>query len=306
MSEKHIPVLLNETINGLNVRPGKIYVDLTLGRGGHSKEIISRLKFGLLLAIDQDEAAIEYAKKLLPTSTNVKTIIIKSNFVHLEKILKDLKISKVDGILMDLGVSSPQFDEAERGFSYQKDAPLDMRMDQKQSLTAREIVNTYSLVQLTKILREYGGEKFAYPIAKNIIKSRPVNTTGELVEIIKKSKPRRELLKIGHPAKQVFQALRIETNDELNVLYKTLFSALEVLNPKGRLAVITFHSGEDKIVKDIFSQKTKIVGNRHNIPDLEEEPEYQLVNKHPITPSEEEIEKNHRAKSAKLRIIEKI
>lgn len=306
MSEKHIPVLLNETINGLNVRPGKIYVDLTLGRGGHSKEIISRLKFGLLLAIDQDEAAIECAKKLLPTSTNVKTIIIKSNFVHLEKILKDLKISKVDGILMDLGVSSPQFDEAERGFSYQKDAPLDMRMDQKQSLTAREIVNTYSLVQLTKILREYGGEKFAYPIAKNIIKSRPVNTTGELVEIIKKSKPRRELLKIGHPAKQVFQALRIETNDELNVLYKTLFSALEVLNPKGRLAVITFHSGEDKIVKDIFSQKTKIVGNRHNIPDLEEEPEYQLVNKHPITPSEEEIEKNHRAKSAKLRIIEKI
>ena len=306
MSEKHIPVLLNETINGLNVRPGKIYVDLTLGRGGHSKEIISRLKFGLLLAIDQDEAAIEYAKKLLPTSTNVKTIIIKSNFVHLEKILKDLKISKVDGILMDLGVSSPQFDEAERGFSYQKDAPLDMRMDQKQSLTAREIVNTYSLVQLTKILREYGGEKFAYPIAKNIIKSRPVNTTGELVEIIKKSKPRRELLKIGHPAKQVFQALRIETNDELNVLYKTLFSALEVLNPKGRLAVITFHSGEDKIVKDIFSQKTKIVGNRHNIPDLEEEPKYQLVNKHPITPSEEEIEKNHRAKSAKLRIIEKI
>lgn len=306
MSKKHIPVLLNETINGLNVRPGKIYVDLTLGRGGHSKEIISRLKFGLLLAIDQDEAAIEYAKKLLPTSTNVKTIIIKSNFVHLEKILKDLKISKVDGILMDLGVSSPQFDEAERGFSYQKDAPLDMRMDQKQSLTAREIVNTYSLVQLTKILREYGGEKFAYPIAKNIIKSRPVNTTGELVEIIKKSKPRRELLKIGHPAKQVFQALRIETNDELNVLYKTLFSALEVLNPKGRLAVITFHSGEDKIVKDIFSQKTKIVGNRHNIPDLEEEPEYQLVNKHPITPSEEEIEKNHRAKSAKLRIIEKI
>ena len=306
MSEKHIPVLLNETINGLNVRPGKIYVDLTLGRGGHSKEIISRLKFGLLLAIDQDEAAIEKAKKLLPTSTNVKTIIIKSNFVHLEKILKDLKISKVDGILMDLGVSSPQFDEAERGFSYQKDAPLDMRMDQKQSLTAREIVNTYSLVQLTKILREYGGEKFAYPIAKNIIKSRPVNTTGELVEIIKKSKPRRELLKIGHPAKQVFQALRIETNDELNVLYKTLFSALEVLNPKGRLAIITFHSGEDKIVKDIFSQKTKIVGNRHNIPDLEEEPEYQLVNKHPITPSEEEIEKNHRAKSAKLRIIEKI
>ena len=306
MSKKHIPVLLNETINGLNVRPGKIYVDLTLGRGGHSKEIISRLKFGLLLAIDQDEAAIEKAKKLLPTSTNVKTIIIKSNFVHLEKILKDLKISKVDGILMDLGVSSPQFDEAERGFSYQKDAPLDMRMDQKQSLTAREIVNTYSLVQLTKILREYGGEKFAYPIAKNIIKSRPVNTTGELVEIIKKSKPRRELLKIGHPAKQVFQALRIETNDELNVLYKTLFSALEVLNPKGRLAIITFHSGEDKIVKDIFSQKTKIVGNRHNIPDLEEEPEYQLVNKHPITPSEEEIEKNHRAKSAKLRIIEKI
>lgn len=306
MSEKHIPVLLNEAITGLNVRPGKIYVDLTLGRGGHTKEIISRLKFGILVAVDQDEAAIESAKKLLTSTINVKTIIVKSNFVHLKKILSDLKISKVDGILMDLGVSSPQFDEAERGFSYQNDAPLDMRMDQQQALTAHEVVNTYSLEQLSKIFRDYGGEKFAYQIAKNIIKSRPVNTTGELVEIIKKSKPIRELFKIGHPAKQVFQALRIETNDELNVLYKTLFSALEVLNPKGRLAVITFHSGEDKIVKDIFNQKSKMIGNRHNIPDLEEEPEYQLINKHPIVPSEEEIEKNHRAKSAKLRIIEKI
>ncbi len=306
MSEKHIPVLLNETIAGLNVRPGKIYVDLTLGRGGHTKEIISRLKFGIVIAVDQDETAIESAKKLLTSTTNVKTIIVKSNFVHLKKILTDYQISKVDGILMDLGVSSPQFDEAERGFSYQNDAPLDMRMDRQQILTAREIVNTYSLEQLTKIFRDYGGEKFAYPIAKNIIKARPIETTSELVEIIKKSKPQKELKKIGHPAKQVFQALRIETNDELNVLKTTVETALKVLNPSGRLAIITFHSGEDKIVKDIFNKMTKVIGNRINIPDQNIVPKYKLITLHPLVPSADEIEKNHRAKSAKLRIIEKL
>lgn len=306
MNESHVSVLLKETIDGLNVREGKIYVDLTLGRGGHSKEIIARLNSGTLIGIDQDSEAIIESKKVVASDVN-KIIIIKSNFVHLETILQNLKIEKVDGILMDLGVSSPQFDEGERGFSYKYDAPLDMRMDQEeQTLTASEIVNTYSIKDLCKIFRDYGGEKFAYPIAKNIIKARPIKTTNELVEIIKKSKPQKELAKVGHPAKQVFQALRIETNDELNILEKTIKSALKVLNPGGRLAVITFHSGEDKIVKDIFNKKTKIIGNRTNLPDQKTTIEYKLITLHPLIPSDDEVEKNHRAKSAKLRIIEKL
>lgn len=306
MNESHVSVLLKETIDGLNVRKGKTYVDLTLGRGGHSKEIIARLNFGTLIGIDQDSEAIIESKKVIASDVN-KIIIIKSNFVHLETILQNLEIEKVDGILMDLGVSSPQFDEGERGFSYKYDAPLDMRMDQEeQTLTASEIVNTYSIKDLCKIFRDYGGEKFAYPIAKNIIKARPIKTTNELVEIIKKSKPQKELAKVGHPAKQVFQALRIETNDELNILEKTIKSALKVLNPGGRLAVITFHSGEDKIVKDIFNKKTKIIGNRTNLPDQKTTIEYKLITLHPLIPNDDEVEKNHRAKSAKLRIIEKL
>ncbi|MDY0177666.1 MAG: 16S rRNA (cytosine(1402)-N(4))-methyltransferase RsmH [Bacilli bacterium] len=306
MSDLHISVLLKEAVDGLNVRDQKTYLDLTLGRGGHSKEILLRLNAGTLIGIDQDAQAIEESKKALISRVN-KIIIIKSNFVHLENILQNLKIEKVDGILMDLGVSSPQFDEGDRGFSYRHDALLDMRMDQKeQTLTASQIVNTYSLQELCKIFRDYGGEKFAYPIAKNIIKARPIETTSELVEIIKKSKPQKELKKIGHPAKQVFQALRIETNDELNVLKTTVETALKVLNPSGRLAIITFHSGEDKIVKDIFNKMTKVIGNRINIPDQNIVPKYKLITLHPLIPSADEIEKNHRAKSAKLRIIEKL
>lgn len=306
--EKHVPVLLKETIEGLNIKKDGVYVDLTLGRGGHSREILKRLQTGTLVGVDQDEEAIKESKENLKTS-NAKCIIVKSNFVKLNEILKTLNIDKVDGILMDLGVSSPQFDEDERGFSYRKDSILDMRMDRDQSLTAKDIINEYSIEDLCKIFREYGDERFAYPIAKNIIKARtngPINTTSELVEIIKKSKPAKELAKSGHPAKQVFQALRIAVNDELNVLSKTLVDALEALKVGGRLAVITFHSGEDRIVKNIFNEKTKVEGNRLNLPDAPLEIHYALINRHPIAPSKEEVEINHRSKSAKLRIIERI
>lgn len=305
--ETHIPVLLTECLESLNIKPNGIYCDLTLGRGGHSIEIAKRLNDGKLICLDQDQTAIEEGSKRLSSFKNV--IIIKSNFQNLKSVLQSLKIDKVDGILMDLGVSSPQFDVASRGFSYQNNGPLDMRMDQNQKLDAYQIVNCYSLQELVRIFKEYGDEKYAYSIAKNIVESRmnkPIETTFELVDVIKKSKPMKELTKIGHPAKQVFQALRIKTNDELNVLRKTIIDALDVLNKNGRLAIISFHSGEDRIVKTIFNSKTKIVGNRLNIPDQVASLEYRLVNKHPVVASEKEIQNNHRSKSAKLRVIEKI
>jgi len=304
----HIPVLLQETIEGLNVKKDGIYVDLTLGRAGHSSEILKKLDNGLLIGIDQDEQAlIESEEKLKKINSNYK--LIRSNFVQLEEILKNEHIDYVDGILMDLGVSSPQFDDPNRGFSYREDARLDMRMDQRNSLTACEVVNTYSLENLTKVFREYGEEKFAYSIAKNIVKTREskkIETTYELVEIVKKSKPMKELAKQGHPAKQVFQALRIEVNDELHVLEETLKVATARLKKKGgRLAVITFHSLEDRIVKNYFKSLAVREGNRNNLPLNEEECEYRLVNTHPIAPSEKELEINHRSKSSKLRIIER-
>ena len=279
--DEHIPVLLNEVIAGLNIKSNGTYVDLTVGRGGHSSEILKRLKEGHLICVDQDEEAIEASTE---------------------------RLSKVDGILMDLGVSSPQFDKGERGFSYNSDAKLDMRMDQRQSLTAYTIVNTYSLEDLTKIFQTYGEEKYSYSIAKNIIKSReiaPIETTFQLVEIIKRSKPMKELKKVGHPAKQVFQALRIAVNDELNVLTKTLYQALDHLKEGGRLAVITFHSGEDRIVKNIFKEAAVEIGNRLDIPLTTKAKEFDLINHKPITASEDELKINHRSASAKLRIIAK-
>ena len=303
--EEHIPVLLNEVIEGLNIKPSGIYLDLTVGRGGHSSEILSRLTTGRLIALDQDEEAIVASQKRLEKiSSNFK--IIRSNFSLLDEVLNSEGVNEVDGILMDLGVSSPQFDKGERGFSYNSDARLDMRMDQRQSLTAYQIVNTYSLQDLNKILREYGEEKYSYSIAKNIIKAReiaPIETTFQLVDIIKKSKPMKELKKVGHPAKQVFQALRIAVNDELNVLVKALESALRHLKPGGRLAVITFHSGEDRIVKNIFKEAAVDVGDRIDGPNIAKEKEYDLINRKPIAASEEELERNHRSASAKLRII---
>ena len=303
--EEHIPVLLNEVIDGLNIKPSGIYLDLTVGRGGHSSEILSRLKTGRLICVDQDEEAIIASnERLSKISDHYK--IIRANFSALSEILSSEGVEEVDGILMDLGVSSPQFDKGERGFSYKEDARLDMRMDQRQDLTAYQIVNTYSLQDLNKILSEYGEEKYSYSIAKNIIKARetsPIETTGQLVEIIKKSKPMKELKKVGHPAKQVFQALRIAVNDELNVLTKTLKVALDHLAPGGRLAVITFHSGEDRIVKNIFKEAAVDIGNRIDGPMTTKEKEFDLINRKPITASEAELERNHRSASAKLRII---
>ena len=305
---EHIPVLLHETIDGLNIKKDGTYLDLTIGRGGHSSAILSKLTTGRLIGFDQDEDAIkESTANLSKVSQNFE--LIHSNFVRFKEILESKNIEYVDGILMDLGVSSPQFDEAIRGFSYREDAPLDMRMDRSQKLTAYDIVNTYSLEDITKILREYGDERFAFPIAKNIIKQRessPIKTTFELVEIIKRSKPMKELKKAGHPAKQVFQALRIAVNDELNVLTSALHDALEALRPHGgRLAVITFHSGEDKIVKSIFKDASVSEGNRYDGPNDIQEKEYRLVNTKPIVASAEELEMNHRSTSAKLRVIER-
>ena len=302
---EHIPVLLNETIQGLNIKASGTYVDLTVGRGGHSSEILARLKDGRLICVDQDEEAIVASSaRLSKISDHFE--MVRANFSELESILANLGIKEVDGILMDLGVSSPQFDKGERGFSYKEDARLDMRMDQRQDLTAYQIINTYALEDLTKIFQIYGEEKYSYSIAKNIIKAReakPIETTLELVEIIKRSKPMKELKKVGHPAKQVFQALRIAVNDELNVLEKALTAALKHLKPGGRLAVITFHSGEDRIVKNYFKEAAISEGNRIDGPMLEKEKEFDLINRKPIVASESELEMNHRSASAKLRII---
>ena len=308
MSNEHIPVLLNEVIEGLNIKSNGIYLDLTLGRAGHSSVILSKLDKGLLIGVDQDEEAISYSQKRLSSISN-NFRIYKSNFVNILEILKNENIDYVDGILMDLGVSSPQFDEASRGFSYKEDAPLDMRMDREQKLTAKEIVNSYSLEELNKIFRDYGDEKYSYQIAKNIIKYREkkvIETTFELVDIIKASKPMKELKKVGHPAKQAFQALRIAVNDEINVLIKAGNDIIPILRPHGgRLVIITFHSGEDRIIKNIFKDKAITIGNRNDGPLVSEEKEYRLVNNKPIVASQEELERNHRSASAKLRILER-
>lgn len=305
---KHVPVLLHETLDGLSIKPDGVYLDLTLGRAGHSSEILKRLKTGHLIGFDQDEEAIKESQATLSKISDRFTII-HSNFRNVSEKLRELSITHVDGILMDLGVSSPQFDEGERGFSYRLDAPLDMRMDQSQTLTAYQIINTFSLQDLERIMREYGEERFALSIARNIIKQRevsPIKTTFELVEIIKKSKPAKELKKVGHPAKQVFQAIRIAVNDELNALQVGLHEAIHLLRPHGgRLAIITFHSGEDRIVKAFFKELTTIVGNRIDGPVAEEEKDYRLITTKPIVATDKEVTSNPRSQSAKLRIIER-
>ena len=305
---KHIPVLLKETIDGLNVKKDGIYLDLTVGRGGHSSEILKKLDTGYLIGVDQDiEAINESQKNLKEVGDNFE--LVHQNFSSFINILKDKGIEYVDGILMDLGVSSPQFDEGDRGFSYKEEARLDMRMDQSNPKDAYQVVNSYSLEDLTRVFREYGEDKFSYQIAKNIIKARaikPIETTTELVDVIKKSKPAKELAKVGHPAKQIFQALRIEVNDELNVLKTAIDDALKVLRPHGgRLAIITFHSLEDRIVKNAFKDASVVIGDRIDGPMVEKEKDYILINRKPIVASEEELKINHRAISAKLRIIER-
>ncbi len=305
--EKHIPVLLNEVIENLNIKEDGIYLDLTLGRGGHSSVILSKCKKGLLIGYDQDESAIkESAVNLSKVASNF--LIVHDNFCNFDNFLKEKNIEAVDGILMDLGVSSPQFDNPMRGFSYRFDATLDMRMDQRNSLTAKQVVNEYSLERLSKLFQEYGDEKFAYSIAKNIVKARQVKlieTTFELVDIIKKSKPMKVLKKEGHPAKQVFQALRIEVNNEYGVLKEAIVKALKYLKHNGRLAIITFHSGEDRIVKNFFKENTVVIGDRIDGPNTREEKDYFLVNNKPIVARNEELEINPRSKSAKLRIIQR-
>jgi len=307
----HVSVLLNEAIDALNVKKDGIYVDLTLGRGGHSKEILKRLTTGHLYAFDKDDEAIEESKKNLEEFSK-KITIIRDDFRNFRQNLENLGVKKVDGILLDLGVSSPQFDEGNRGFSYRENSRLDMRMDTRQKLTAFDVVNTYSVGELTRIFREYGEDKYSYQIARKIVEKRqqkPVETTLELVEIIKASKPQKELAKKGHPAKQIFQALRIEVNDELGALKDALKDALEVLNIGGRIVVITFHSLEDRITKVMFQNVSKIEGTRKNVfalPTKEDEPDFKLVNNKVILPSEKEQETNPRSKSAKLRAIERV
>lgn len=310
--EEHVPVLLAETIEGLNINPSGIYVDLTIGRGGHSKIILSRLNAcGYLIGFDQDDIAIEQCKNNL-AHCGKRFTLIHDNFKNLKEDLHKLNIKKVDGFLMDLGVSSPQFDDISRGFSYKERARLDMRMDRRQTLTAETIVNEYSIKDLTRIFRDYGEDKYAYQIAKKVVayrENKNIEYTDELVEIIKSAKPMKELAKKGHPAKQIFQALRIEVNDEFGALKIALHDAMEMLNSNGRIAVISFHSLEDKIVKEAFKNHSSIEVNRKNsflLPSQEEKAKFRLINKKIIVPTEQELNTNHRSHSAKLRIIEKI
>ena len=311
-SNEHKPILLNEVIEGLEIKSDGVYLDLTLGRAGHSKEILKRLSLnGLLIGIDQDEEAISYSRVELSKISN-RYKIVKSNFSNIKNILSDLNISTLDGALFDLGVSSAQFDEDYRGFSYRFNNKLDMRMDLSSSLTAYDVVNTYSFKELLRVFKEYGEDKYSYNIAKNIVKERdikPIVTTFDLVDIIKRSKPLKELNKVGHPAKQIFQAIRIEVNNELNVLKKSLEDVINSLNINGRVCVITFHSLEDRIVKNLFKKYSVVEGNRFNdfrkAKDIEEA-NFIEVNKKVIVPSEEEIINNPRSKSAKLRILKRV
>ncbi len=309
MIEKHISVLLNESISSLNLKENSIIVDATLGYGGHSSSILDRIKKGYLFAFDQDSEAIRHSTdRLSKIGTNFT--IIKSNFKNMKEELNKRNIYKVDGVLFDLGVSSPQLDEKERGFSFHEDAPLDMRMDREQKLTAYDVVNTYSKEELSKIFFKYGEDKFSNNIAKKIVEYRstkPIETTLELVEIIKTAVPMKFRID-KHPARQIFQAIRIEVNHELDVIEPAINQALEMLNVGGRVAVITFHSLEDRLVKNIFREKCKIDEKLKGLPNIPEEylPDFRLVENKAIVPSEEELKRNPRARSSKLRVIERI
>jgi len=302
---EHVSVLLKEAVDGLNVTDGKIYVDATLGYGGHSDEIQKRLKRGFLFAFDQDSKAIDYCTNRFKDNENIT--IIHSNFENMKNELEKRGIAKVDGIVFDLGVSSPQIDDAERGFSFMRDAKLDMRMNRDSEFSAYNVVNEYSLEELIDIFYKFGEEKFSKPIAKKIIESRPIVTTLELTEVIKSSVPLK-YFNTNHPERNIFQAIRIEVNRELYVLTKVLPDAIEMLNPGGRISVITFHSLEDRIVKQTFNKFSKVDDLVKGLPEipLEFKPKIKLVNKKPILPTLEEMENNRRSKSAKLRIVERL
>ncbi|ADD02746.1 MULTISPECIES: 16S rRNA (cytosine(1402)-N(4))-methyltransferase RsmH [Thermoanaerobacter] len=308
MEYSHKSVLLKETIEYLNIKPEGIYVDGTLGGGGHSEEILKRLTKGKLIAIDRDLDAIKAGKERLKNYKNVK--YINNNFKNIKEILKSLGVDKVDGIILDLGVSSFQLEEVERGFSYMKDAPLDMRMDKNSTFSAYDVVNKYSQQELEKVIREYGEEKWASRIAKFIVKEREkgeIKTTFQLVEIIKNAIPASARRKGPHPAKRTFQAIRIEVNEELKGLGKAIEDMVEVLRGKGRIAIITFHSLEDRIVKNTFKKLENPCTCPPNMPCIcGKKPVVKIITKKPVVPSKEEIETNSRSRSAKLRVAEKL
>lgn len=308
---KHVSVLLHETVDLLNVKPDGIYVDGTLGRGGHAGLLISKLTTGHLYAFDKDEQAIAESRENLKDSLD-KVTFIHNDFRYMQEELTRYGVEHVDGVMMDLGVSSPQFDDPKRGFSYRYDARLDMRMDQEQSKDAWQVVNTYPYQDLVRILREYGEERYAVQIARAIEHRRqegPIDTTFQLVDVIRSALPEKELHKKGHPAKQTFQALRIEVNDELDSLERGLREACGLLDLHGRCAVITFHSLEDRLVKTTFKDLSSAPFVAPKIPlkaDQMEQASFLLVNKKPVKADEQELAENHRSHSAKLRVIERI
>ena len=308
---KHNPVLLKECITGLAMKPNGIYVDGTLGRGSHSAAILKQIPDGHLCAFDRDQSAIVESQERLMAISDRFTLF-HTNFAQMKTELVHLGIHQVDGILLDLGVSSPQFDEASRGFSYRFDAPLDMRMDQRQALTAHEIVNTWSYEDLCDILYRYGEERFAKLIVRRIMEVRanqPIETTAQLSELIKEALPQRIVHKKGHPAKKSFQALRIAVNDELHALSIVLQEGLQLLAPQGRFCIISFHSLEDRMVKEAFVKASTPPQMDKRIPILPQnlpQADYRLINKKPITAGADELAANHRSHSAKLRIIERI
>ena len=307
---KHKSVLLEETVTGLNIKPDGIYVDGTLGGGGHAYEVCKQLSNkGRFIGIDQDEAAIEAASARL-SDFGERVTIVRSNYCDMKLQLQKLGIDKVDGIVLDLGVSSYQLDTAERGFSYRVDAPLDMRMDRRQKMTAKDIVNDYSEMDLFRIIRDYGEDKFAKNIAKHIVMERekgPIETTGQLIEIIKRAIPMKFQKTAGHPAKRTFQAIRIELNRELEVLRESLDDMIDMLNEDGRICIITFHSLEDRIVKGIFKKNENPCTCPSHFPVCVcgNVSKGKVVTRKPILPGEEELEANSRSKSAKLRIFER-
>ena len=306
---KHYSVLLEESIEGLNIKEDGIYVDATLGYGGHSSEILKKLTNGHLYSFDQDQEAIKYSKERLLKISN-KFTIIYSNFVNMKEKLAEQGITSVDGIIFDLGLSSPQIDNKERGFTFMTDAPLDMRMDTSKDLTAYTIVNTYTIEELSNIFFIYGEEKMSKVIAKKIVSERlkkEIKTTKELVKIIESAVGAKYFNK-NHPERQIFQAIRIEVNGEIDVLKKVLPDAIDLLNKNGRISVITFHSLEDRIVKQIFKKNSEVDDLVKGLPNIPKEyqPKLKLINKKPILPTEKELKENSRSKSAKLRIVERI
>lgn len=310
MEFKHTPIMLNDVISGLNIKPTGVYFDGTLGGAGHSKEILKRLDGGLLIGCDKDTEALQVSEKRL-NEINSHFKLVHDDYKNFKQILSNLNIEKVDGILLDLGVSSYQLDSEERGFSYRFNSPLDMRMDRSKSLTAKDIINTYSQKDLEHIFFSYGEEPFSKQVAKNIVLNRqvkPIETTFELVEIIKKSMPEKVLRSKGHPAKRIFQAIRIEVNGELKDLEQTVFDMIEKLTTGGRIAIITFHSLEDRIVKNAFKLCATDCICSKEIPVCvcNHKASLKLVNKKPIEASKQEQEDNPRSTCAKLRIAEKI